>query len=117
MYRPGYPLGRVGARHTCMYPWPIRPLLKKNEYFFELGPVPPSGIQFGWVHFWGGGRAGINKNVTDTKRDTRGVITDLGGGQDRNKQKRYKFRYRRGVTTDLGGGQGRNKQKRYRHKT
>jgi len=27
------------------------------------------------------------------------------------------FRYRRGVTTDLGGGQGRNKQKRYRHKT
>ena len=35
-------------------------------------------------------------------------------GQGRNKQKRYKFRYRRGVTTDLGGGQGRNKQKRYK---
>ena len=27
--------------------------------------------------------------------------TDLGGGQGRNKQKRYKFRYTRGVTTDL----------------
>ena len=26
---------------------------------------------------WEGGRAGINKNVTDTKRDTRGVTTDL----------------------------------------
>ena len=37
---------------------------------------------------------------------------DGGGGQGRNKQKRYS----RGVTTDLldgGGGQGRNKQKRY----
>ena len=26
---------------------------------------------------WEGGRAGINKNVTDTKRDRRGVKTDL----------------------------------------
>ena len=26
---------------------------------------------------WEGGRAGINKNVTDTKRDRRGVTTDL----------------------------------------
>ena len=39
----------------------------------------------------------INKNVTDTKRDTRGVTPDLGGGQGRKKQKRYI----RGVTTDL----------------
>ena len=37
-----------------------------------------------------GGRAGINKNVTDTKRYTHGVTTDLGGGQGRNKQKRYR---------------------------
>ena len=26
---------------------------------------------------WEGGRAGISKNVTDTKRDRRGVTTDL----------------------------------------
>ena len=32
----------------------------------------------------------------------RGVTNDLGGGQGRNKQKRYI----RGVTTDLGGGAG-----------
>ena len=57
---------------------------------------------------WEGGRAGISKNVTDTKRDRRGVTTDLGGGQGRNKQKRDQ----RGVTNDLGGGKGRNKQKR-----
>ena len=34
--------------------------------------------------------AGINKNVTDTFHHTRGVTTDLGGGQGRNKQKRYR---------------------------
>ena len=38
---------------------------------------------------------------TNQKADTRGVTTDLGGGQGRNKQKGYKFRYTRGVTTDL----------------
>ena len=41
---------------------------------------------------WEGGRAGISKNVTDTKRDRRGVTTDLGGGQGRNKQKRYRHK-------------------------
>ena len=28
-------------------------------------------------------------------------VLDRGGGQGRNKQKRYKFRHTRGVTTDL----------------
>ena len=42
---------------------------------------------------WEGGRAGINKNVTDTKRDLRGVTTDLGGGRGRNKQKRDLLTY------------------------
>ena len=41
---------------------------------------------------WEGSRAGISKNVTDTKRDRRGVTTDLGGGQGRNKQKRYRHK-------------------------
>ena len=45
-----------------------------------------------------GGRAGINKNVTDTKRDIRGVTTDLGGI---NKKVTDTKRDIRGVTTDL----------------
>ena len=42
-----------------------------------------------------------NKQKRYKFRHTRGVTTDLGGGQGRNKQKRYKFRHTRGVTTDL----------------
>ena len=51
---------------------------------------------------------GGGEGITE-KRDPRGVTTDLGGAQGRNKQKRYVG----GVKTDLGGAQGRNKQKRY----
>ena len=51
---PGYSLGRGG-----------RPGISKN--------VTDAGSQLTWE----GGRTGINKNVTDTKRDRRGVTTDL----------------------------------------
>ena len=50
---------------------------RKKQLTFEMGE---------------GGEEGINKNVTDTKRDRRGVTTDLGGGQGRNKQKRYRHK-------------------------
>ena len=75
-------------------------LLYRAIYIYQVLCRPPGGgprldrrarIQFGAGTFW------------------RKTMKNRG----RNKQKRDL----RGVTTDLGGGQGRNKQKRYRHKT
>ena len=57
-------------------------------FFYQIYYVLSNHKNFGQE----GGRAGINKNVTDTKRDRRGVTTDLGGGQGRNKQKRYRHK-------------------------
>ena len=56
--------------------------LRAADLDWIVGP----GYSLGRVH------SGINKNVTDTKRDRRGVTTDLGGGQGRNKQKRYRHK-------------------------
>ena len=42
------------------------------------GPRGPKNVtNAGSQLTWEGGRAGINKNVTDTKLDRRGVTTDL----------------------------------------
>ena len=73
---PRYSLGRV---HSGV-PKGGRAGISKN--------VTKGGSQLTWE----GGRAGISKNVTDTKRDRRGVTTDLRGGQGRNKQKRYRHK-------------------------
>ena len=56
---PGYSLGRVHSGEKT------KTLQTQN--------VTDAGSQLTWE----GGRAGINKNVTDTKRDRRGVTTDL----------------------------------------
>ena len=96
---PGYSSGRNKAKTSLTrgHNWPFRCLDSFAKYY-----VLSNHNNFGQE----GGRAGINKNVTDTFRHLRGVTTDLGGGQGRNKQKRYRH------FSSLTRG---HKQKRYRH--